>query len=398
MPRGSSSSRYARRARLEARPRRARNRRGRAPRTPPRTAPWRGRTAGTPSRGRALRTASAVDRRARACSSTAGARRDAQPDLAPSPARQRPLQHARGSCRPRGRAARTTPPGRRSTSCVLGGLGEIGEVGARAARAARRGRRRRAAARARIRESWRASRSAARRRSPTSRRTRLLSRSEPMPSIAACEPSPSRRHTASHRFEARAADEHTEAHEQRLLRRGEQFVAAVDRVAQRLMARGQVARAAGQQLQMLAETVEHRLRRQHVRSRRGELDRQRQAVEADADLGDRCRVGVGQLELGIDSLRAVDEQRDRRAAGERSRRRRGIGQLQRRDRILALAGDVQRLPARDEHPHPLRGPRESGRATSAASVTCSKLSSTSSNCLSRRWSSSAATTDCPGAD
>ena len=62
------------------------------------------------------------------------------------------------------------------------------------------------------------------------------------------------------------------------------------------------------------------------------------------------------------------------------------GQRERRDGELVLAGDPQRLAARRPAPSPAAAARRSSATDAAAARTCSKLSSTSSSCLSRRWS------------
>ena len=98
--------------------------------------------------------------------------------------------------------------------------------------------------------------------------------------------------------ERAAAGEDGEAREERLLVRAEQVVAPVDRRAERLLAGGQVARAAGEEVEALLEPREQRLRREQLRARGRELDRERQPVEADADLGDRGRVRVREGEVG----------------------------------------------------------------------------------------------------
>ena len=66
----------------------------------------------------------------------------------------------------------------------------------------------------------------------------------------------------------------------------EQVVAPVDRRAQRLLAGRQVARPGAEEVEALLEPGEQRLGREQLRASGRELDRERQAVEADADLGD----------------------------------------------------------------------------------------------------------------
>ena len=125
------------------------------------------------------------------------------------------------------------------------------------------------------------------------------------------------------RGERAAAGEDGEAREERLLVGAEQVVAPVDRRAERLLAGGQVARAAGEEVEALLEPGEQRLGREQLRTRGGELDRERQAVEADADLGDRRRVRVRDREVGLHGPGALDEERDRVVLRERRRARAG---------------------------------------------------------------------------
>ena len=105
----------------------------------------------------------------------------------------------------------------------------------------------------------------------------------------------------------------------------------------------QVAGAAAEQVEALVEQREHRIRRQELRARGGELDGERQAVEAPADLLDRGRVLVRQREARIGSPGALDEQRDR------------VLEVERVERVLLLARDPQRRTARDEERKPRRG-------------------------------------------
>ena len=91
------------------------------------------------------------------------------------------------------------------------------------------------------------------------------------------------------RLEPEAADEDGQAPEQRLLPLEQQVVAPGDRVAQRPLALVGVLGAAGQQGQPLVEPAQERLRRERAHPRRGQLDRERQAVEPAADLRDGLR-------------------------------------------------------------------------------------------------------------
>ena len=128
------------------------------------------------------------------------------------------------------------------------------------------------------------------------------------------------------RLERAAAGEDGEARGRALLLLGEQVVAPVDRRPQRLLARVGVA-AALEEVEPLREALEDLPRRERLRARGGELDRERQVVEARAELGDL----VARLEPG-----ALAEERD------------GLGRGERRHRVLDLALDAQELAAGDE--------------------------------------------------
>ena len=73
-----------------------------------------------------------------------------------------------------------------------------------------------------------------------------------------------------------------------------------DCATERLLALRQVAHATGQQVEPALEAGEHRARRQQAAPRRGELDRQRQSVEARHDLGHGARVRVVEDEVRPD--------------------------------------------------------------------------------------------------
>ena len=81
-----------------------------------------------------------------------------------------------------------------------------------------------------------------------------------------------------------AAGEDREPREQALLHRRKQVVAPQQRVAQRALAGGYVARTAGQQLQPALQASEDLRGRERPDPRRGELDRERQPIEPRADL------------------------------------------------------------------------------------------------------------------
>ena len=141
----------------------------------------------------------------------------------------------------------------------------------------------------------------------------------------------------------RAADEDREACEQRLLRLVEHVVAPGDRAAQRLLPFGKVAGAAGEQSKAVLEPAQHRFGREDPDARRRQLDGQRQPIEAHADLGHRRRVVVRDVEIGLHGARSLDEERDCLELRELREWRQvgGIGEAERRNRILLLAGDVE---------------------------------------------------------
>jgi hypothetical protein len=71
-----------------------------------------------------------------------------------------------------------------------------------------------------------------------------------------------------------------------------------------------VAGAAGEEVEVPPEPGQQRRRRQDPDPRRRQLDRQRQAVEAGADRGDRREVPVARLEPRVGGLGAGDEEPD----------------------------------------------------------------------------------------
>ncbi len=109
----------------------------------------------------------------------------------------------------------------------------------------------------------------------------------------------------------RRAGEHRQHLEQPLLPGVEELVAPFDRGPHRLLAERQVAGAAAEHRQPALEPPEERLRREQVEAGRRQLDRQREAVEAPADLRHGGGVVVGEVEGRVDGARPGDEQLDR---------------------------------------------------------------------------------------
>jgi hypothetical protein len=105
----------------------------------------------------------------------------------------------------------------------------------------------------------------------------------------------------------------------------QELIAPVDGRAQRLLARDGRPAATGEQAELVVEARRDALDRQHLDPRGGQLDRQRDAVQAPADLDQRGGVVRLDPETRIDQPRALDEQPDAGVADEggdvRSRRR-----------------------------------------------------------------------------
>src|SRR5581483_10372271 len=157
------------------------------------------------------------------------------------------------------------------------------------------------------------------------------------------------------RLERATAAERRELREQLPRLRGEELVAPVERRLQRLLAEGQVTSAAREQLERALEPSCHRLRREELRARGRELEREREPVQPVADLGHGRRALLGELEPRVDRTRPRREQPNRVVRDDllegacRARRR------QRGDRVLVLGGQPQRRAAGRQH-------AEAGRA------------------------------------
>ena len=123
------------------------------------------------------------------------------------------------------------------------------------------------------------------------------------------------------RVERRARREDGEATQESSFLLGEELVAPVKRCSERLLSCGQVVRTARQELQALLEPLEHRVHGQGPDSSRGELDRERQPVDAPADLAHQPFVFRRDAEAGLERARALCEQLDRRVFVERGDRK-----------------------------------------------------------------------------
>jgi hypothetical protein len=114
-------------------------------------------------------------------------------------------------------------------------------------------------------------------------------------------------------------------------------VAPVERRPQRLLTRVGGAATARQQGQTIVEAFLDLGGRQHADARRGELDRQRHAVESVAHPADRMLRARIEVEGPLDGPRAFDEEIDCFERGER------------RHPPAHVAGDTQRLTACRQH-------------------------------------------------
>jgi hypothetical protein len=97
---------------------------------------------------------------------------------------------------------------------------------------------------------------------------------------------------------------------------------------------GSIARATCEHRQPLRQSSEQRSRREHLGTRRRELDRKRKLVEPAADLRDLALT----RDLASDRPGALLEER------------RGVPLGERADRVFALSRKVERLAACDEEP------------------------------------------------
>ena len=117
------------------------------------------------------------------------------------------------------------------------------------------------------------------------------------------------------------------------------------------------ARAAGQQAEAVVEPVADLLGGKQFEERRGQLERQRNAVEPAADFGDRRRVVRADGELGRDLARTVDEEAHRLVGQQRLRVVRDTlrRDRQRTHRDHPLSRQAEPLAARRQHAQRRRG-------------------------------------------
>jgi hypothetical protein len=141
---------------------------------------------------------------------------------------------------------------------------------------------------------------------------------------------------------------------------GQQLEAPIDRGVQRLVpaAGGPAARA--QQPEAIPEPVDYMVHGQRPQAHGGQLDGQRNALEAAAELRDGVRVASVDLEARLNGRRPLQEQLHRVVLQQGLLRRRSVAgrHAQRRHRQDHLALDAERLPAGDQHLEAARGSQE----------------------------------------
>jgi hypothetical protein len=125
-----------------------------------------------------------------------------------------------------------------------------------------------------------------------------------------------------------------------------------------LLAFQQHAAAAGEQREAIVQPLVDLLQRQRAHPRRRELERERNAFDPGAELGDRRRFALRQREPGLLQLRARHEQLDRFGARERFHARCRLGQRQRQHRVHLLARNAQRFAARRDDADVGRGAQD----------------------------------------
>jgi hypothetical protein len=144
-------------------------------------------------------------------------------------------------------------------------------------------------------------------------------------------------------LEREASGENRETVEHGSLALGEQFVAPVERGAQRLLARKRRSAPSREQLEAVLQAEVDLVDRQRMRTPGGQFERQRDAVQASADRRDRRRLPLGDDKARLEQADALDQHLHR--FGRRQRLEIGIrrGQRQRRHDVDLLAGNLQRL-------------------------------------------------------
>ena len=182
---------------------------------------------------------------------------------------------------------------------------------------------------------------------------------------------------AAHGFggvERAPAGEDGEPGEQPALVLEQEVVAPVDDGAQRLLPGQRRSGTTGQDAEPVVEQRGQLGERQRPEACRGQLDRQREPVEAPAHVLDHRAVVVVDGEAGLHGERTVGEDVDGGVEREPAHRHQD------------LARHAQRLAARGEQTEVRRrSPTRASATTAASAMTCSQLSSTTTSERPRRW-------------
>ena len=140
------------------------------------------------------------------------------------------------------------------------------------------------------------------------------------------------------RIQRAASGEDAQAGKQAPLGRRQQVIAPVDGGAQRLLAGRQAAQTGVKKFQVVLQPGKHRLGRENVDACGRQFDRQRQAIQASAQLSHGRSVLISDLKIRLDRLSADTEQRyglrPQQFCGRGSSfRLSAVGQRQRRHRV-----------------------------------------------------------------
>ena len=165
------------------------------------------------------------------------------------------------------------------------------------------------------------------------------------------------------RLERAAADEDAEAREERLAARRRAGCSSTR--SRRGASRAAAPPPVRNESRFSSRRVEDLLRRQQLHARRGELDRERDALEPAADLRDGLEVVVGRARSSASTSCARSTKSC--TAGESAPPSPATRHRERRHRVLALAADAERRAARGEHLEARRAPR-AARAISGAAA------------------------------
>ncbi len=150
-------------------------------------------------------------------------------------------------------------------------------------------------------------------------------------------------------------DEHRQPLEQAALRIAEKRVAPVECSPKRLLACREIDAAAREHGKRAIEPREQVLRGEQPDVRRRELERERESVEPDTDLGHDVGICAFDRERWVDAAHAIDEQLQGVASV-----RFHCGQREWWNVVFALSNDAKGRPARHEHSEPRRMLQEGG--------------------------------------